>query len=184
MIKLTFISIITLNCHPHIIQGTGRSVFIHSYSCSKTSDVCQRCLSVASQRQPDSPQLWTSSGLTARDGQCRGNLQVSGSCLCFVTMLRSPLKGGACTLLGTISTICKNAWGTRQALPVPGDLHPFPQFEDPTALLPLKSLPLSSLWGAGIFREQALLSPFFNQGIKFLLCFAEHCVEGNWLECH
>ena len=38
-----------------------------------------------------------------------GNLQVSGSCLCFVTMLRSPLKGGACTLLGTISTICKNA---------------------------------------------------------------------------
>ena len=97
---------------------------------------------------------------------------MSGSCLSFIIMLRSRPQNGdlylampnQCCVQGSLRgcTCASYSWISL----------PFSPVSDDTCLLPLKSPPLSSLWGEGVFRARALPSPFFDQQIQFLLLFA------------
>ena len=54
--------------------------------------------------------------------------QVFESCLCFITMLRSPPQGGTDTLLGTVSAPCKELEGLSISQLFLEISTPFPSF--------------------------------------------------------
>ena len=95
----------------HIPGSWKISALTYFYSCSKTPDVCQRCLSITLQGKLDSQLALNGSSVTARAVP----VQRKPRCLLKAPLLYYHAKKSdqsACTFLGTLSALCKGAWGT------------------------------------------------------------------------